>query len=82
VVDLLEPDVLAAVNDYVSNERPRDTGTVYLLLVGGSGMRHAEPLSYQALRRMFTRRCESDCSAKSPQQMDGAALHLFGGPRE
>src|SRR5205823_11335156 len=30
VVDLLEPDVLAAVNDYVSNERPRDTGMVYL----------------------------------------------------
>ena len=59
VVDLLEPDVLAPVNDYVSNERPRDTGTVYLFLVCGSGMRRAEPLSYQALRRMFTRRCES-----------------------
>jgi integrase len=59
VVDLLEPEVLAAVNDYVSNERPRDTGAVYLFLVGGNGTRRAEPLSYQALRRMFTRRCES-----------------------
>ncbi len=59
VVDLLEPDVLAAVNDYVGNERPRDTGSVYLFLVGGNGARRAEPLSYQALRRMFTRRCES-----------------------
>src|SRR5260370_34586151 len=29
VVDQLEPDVLAAVNDYVCNERPRDTGSVY-----------------------------------------------------
>ncbi len=59
IVDLLEPEVLAAVTDYVSNERPRDTGAVHLFLVGGNGPRRAEPLSYQALRRMFTRRCES-----------------------
>jgi integrase len=59
VVDLLEPDVLAAVHDYVANERPRDTGSAYLFLVGGNGTRRAEPLSYQALRRMFTRRCEA-----------------------
>ncbi len=59
VVDLLEPEVLAAVTDYVGNERPRDTGAVHLFLVGGNGPRRAEPLSYQALRRMFTRRCES-----------------------
>jgi integrase len=59
VVDLLEPDVLAAVNDYVSNERPRDTGSTYAFLVGGNGNRRGEPLSYQALRRMFTRQCES-----------------------
>ena len=59
VVDLLEPDVLAAVGDYVTNERPRDTGSGYQFLVGGKGSHRAEPLSYQALRRMFTRRCES-----------------------
>lgn len=40
VVDLLEPDVLAAVNDYVCNERPRETGSMYLFL--GVVMVHAE----------------------------------------
>ncbi|MBV9328497.1 MAG: tyrosine-type recombinase/integrase [Chloroflexi bacterium] len=59
VVDLLEPEVLLAVSDYVANERPRDTGSVHLFLVGGNGQRRAEPLSYQALRRMFTRRLET-----------------------
>jgi integrase len=59
VVDLLEPDVLAAMSDYVTNERPHETGSEYVFLVCGNGSRRSEPLSYQALRRMFTRRCES-----------------------
>jgi integrase len=50
VVDLLEPDVLPAINEYVTNERPRATGSEHLFLVCGNGSRRAEPLSYQALR--------------------------------
>jgi integrase len=52
VVDLLEPDVLGAVNDYVSNERPRDTGSVYLFLVGGKGTRRAERMWEGGMREL------------------------------
>jgi integrase len=58
VVDLRDPRTLAAISDYVMNERPRDTGSPYLFLVGGQGRRRAEPLSYQALWRTFSRRCD------------------------
>ncbi|WP_239377483.1 tyrosine-type recombinase/integrase [Frankia sp. Cj5] len=58
VVDLHDPRTLAAINDYVMNERPRDTGSPYLFLIGGKGRRRAEPLSYQALWRIFARHCD------------------------
>src|SRR5439155_15850070 len=47
----------AAVSDYVMTERPRDCGSPLLFLVGGKGHRRCEPLSYQALWAIFSRRC-------------------------
>ncbi len=57
VVDLHEPATLAAVSAYVMEERPRDTDTTHLFLVGGRGRRRHEPLGYGALARLFRRAC-------------------------
>ncbi len=59
VVDLHEPEALAALNAYVMRERPVDTDSPFIFLVGGKGKRRCEPLSYAALVRMFARRCEA-----------------------
>ncbi len=58
VVDLHEPATLAAVADYITLERPRDTGCSLVFLVGGRGRRRKEPLSYAALAKFFARMCE------------------------
>jgi integrase/recombinase XerD len=57
VVDLHEEGTLAAVSDYVLCERPRDSASPYVFLVGGSGKRAQLPLSYAALSRSFSRAC-------------------------
>jgi site-specific recombinase XerD len=57
VVDLHDPRTLAAVSDYVMTERPRESGSPLLFLVGGKGRRRCEPLGYQALWASFARRC-------------------------
>jgi integrase len=44
VVDLLKPETLQAVSDYVMNERPIDAASPYVFLVGGRGKRRLEPL--------------------------------------
>jgi integrase len=58
VVDLHEPDALAAVSTYVLQERPSDTDSTYIFLVGGRGAKRYEPLSYAALAKLFARCCE------------------------
>jgi integrase/recombinase XerD len=58
VVDLLQPDTLQAVSDYVMAERPADAENPYLFLVGGQGKRRLEPLGYHALVKLFERHCE------------------------
>jgi len=58
IVDLYEPEALHALTTYVMQERPRETGSPYVFLVGGNGQRRAEPLGYDALAKMFRRRCE------------------------
>ncbi|MHB8588091.1 MAG: tyrosine-type recombinase/integrase [Candidatus Dormibacteraceae bacterium] len=58
LVDLHEPGALAAVSEYVMRERPRDVGSPFLFLVGGKGVRRAEPLGYDALVKLFARACE------------------------
>jgi len=57
-VDLHESETLAAVNDYVMHERPTDSNSPYLFLVGGRGMNRCEPLGYHALVKLFARHCE------------------------
>lgn len=56
VVDLYEPEALAAVNAYVMTERPSDAPTRHLFLVCGAGPRAAEPIGYPALAKFFKRR--------------------------
>lgn len=55
VVDLFEPDTLAAVSDYVISQRPLGATSPFVFLVGGAGARRCEPLSYAALVRLFAR---------------------------
>jgi site-specific recombinase XerD len=57
VVDLHDPRTLLAVSQYVMSERPRESGSPFLFLVGGGGRRRCEPLGYQALWASFARRC-------------------------
>src|SRR6266700_2297082 len=57
-VDLHESETLAAVNDYVMHERPTDSNSPYLFLVGGRGKNRCEPLGYHALVKLFARHCE------------------------
>lgn len=58
IVDLLLPETLQAVSDYVMQERPTDTTSPYVFLVGGRGQRRGEPLGYYALVKLFERHCE------------------------
>ena len=55
VVDLFDTDTLAAVSDYVMSERPTDASSPFVFLVGGTGARRCEPLSYAAFARLFAR---------------------------
>jgi integrase/recombinase XerD len=61
VVDLYEPEALAAVSAYVMTERPSDAPTRHLFLVCGAGPRAAEPIGYPALAKLFERRREEAC---------------------
>jgi integrase len=58
VVDLLEPETLQAVSDYVMFERPTVASSPYVFLVGGRGKRRGEPLGYHALVKLFERHCD------------------------
>lgn len=55
VVDLFEPEALAAVSDYVVHERPPEATSPFVFLVGGNGPRRCEPMTYPALARLFSR---------------------------
>jgi len=58
MVDLLQPETLQALSDYIMNERPTDTDNPYVFLIGGEGKRRCEPLGYHGLVKMFERHCE------------------------
>src|SRR5260370_1277165 len=58
VVDLHEAATLEAVSAYVMHERPHDTMSPILFLVGGNGPRRHEALSYAALVPLFARASE------------------------
>ncbi|MGX4694505.1 tyrosine-type recombinase/integrase [Streptomyces sp. JNUCC 63] len=57
MVDLHEPEALAAVSTYVMTERPTDAETPLVFLIGGRGARRLEALGYDGLVRMFARAC-------------------------
>ena len=57
VVDLHEPEALAALSAYVMRERPADAESPLVFLVGGRGRRRREPLGYPALAKLFARAC-------------------------
>ena len=58
VVDLLEDRALPALNGYILWERPAGADCPWVFLVGGKGQRRCEPLSYDAVVRMFARAAE------------------------
>ncbi len=58
VVDLLEPETLQTLNTYVMRERPKESESPFVFLVGGQGKRRCEPLGYHALVKLFERHCE------------------------
>jgi integrase len=55
VVDLHEPETLAALSAYVMDERPAGGDSPLVFLIGGRGKRRLEALSYGGLVKMFTR---------------------------
>jgi hypothetical protein len=51
----LEGRALPALSDYVMRERPAEVDCPWVFLVGSRGKRWCEPLSYDAMVRMFAR---------------------------
>jgi integrase/recombinase XerD len=74
VVDLLEARTLDAVNRYVLHERPVESSSPFVFLVGGRGARRCESLSYSALVRMFARRLDA-LGMRSPDKTPHALRH-------
>jgi len=70
VVDLHEPRTLETVSRYMMHERPLDATSPFVFLVGGNGKRRLEPLSYDAVVRMFAHAWTSSRSAdRRPPRM-------------
>ncbi|GAA2748514.1 tyrosine-type recombinase/integrase [Kitasatospora cinereorecta] len=87
VVDLHDPRTLDAVSRYVMHERPLESASPFVFLVGGNGSRRLEPLSYDALVRLFSRRM-AKLGARTPEATPHALRHTHatamweGGMRE
>jgi integrase/recombinase XerD len=74
VVDLHEAVTLEAVSAYIMQERPHDTASPILFLVGGNGPRRHDALSYAALVKMFARAC-SRAGIRAPWVTPHALRH-------
>jgi integrase/recombinase XerD len=79
VVDLHEERTLDAVSRYVLHERPIEAVSPFVFLVGGSGARRCEPLSYQALARGFARRLDR-LGIRTPEKTPHALRHTHATP--
>jgi integrase len=58
----------------VLHERPIEAVSPFVFLVGGSGARRWEPLSYQALARGFARRLDR-LGIRTPEKTPHALRH-------
>lgn len=74
VVDLHEPRTLDAVSRYVLHERPLESDSPFVFLVGGGGARRCEPLSYQAVVRGFARHLDR-LGIRTPETTPHALRH-------
>jgi len=74
VVDLHLQRTLEAVSRYVLHERPVDADSPFVFLVGGTGTRRGEPLSYQALAHGFARRMDR-LGLRAPDKTPHALRH-------
>ena len=74
VVDLHEPRTLDAVSRYVLHERPVEAESPFVFLVGGTGARRCDPLSYQAIARGFARRLDR-LGIRTPEKTPHALRH-------
>ncbi|MGH3833744.1 MAG: tyrosine-type recombinase/integrase [Pseudonocardiaceae bacterium] len=87
VVDLHEPRTLDAVSRYVMRERPLEAASPFVFLIGGNGARRLEPLGYDALVRLFSRRM-TKLGLRTPETTPHALRHSHatamweGGMRE
>jgi integrase len=71
VVDLHEGQALAALSAYVMSERPQDSVSS-LVFVIGAGARRGQPLSYDGLVRMFAR-----CAQRAGVRQPGITPHTL-----
>jgi len=74
VVDLHDGQALNSISAYVMRNRPRESDTPFIFLVGGNGARRSEPLSYAALAKSFARVAER-AGIKSPGVSPHALRH-------
>ncbi|MGH3983640.1 MAG: tyrosine-type recombinase/integrase [Pseudonocardiaceae bacterium] len=87
VVDLHEPRTLDAVSRYVMHERPLEADSPFVFLVGGNSARRLDPLGYDALVRLFSRRLDK-LGLRTPERTPHALRHTHatamweGGMRE
>ena len=81
------PETLDAVSRYVLHERPAQSPSPFVFLVGGTGPQRLEPLSYAALVRLFSRRLDA-LGLRAPDKTPHALRHTHatamweGGMRE
>ena len=86
-MDVHEPRTLDTVSRYVLHERPADSPSPFVFLVGGTGPRRLEPLSYAAPARLFARRLDA-LGLRAPDKTPHALRHTHatamweGGMRE
>lgn len=87
IVDLHEPRTLDAVSRYAMHERPLEAVSPFVFLIAGKGARRLEPLGYDAVVRLFSRRM-AKLGLRTPETTPHALRHTHatamweGGMRE